>query len=334
MLLSLPLMILGSRLAFRPLMLLVIGVFCAGQALSALAPSYGLLMAARLVVACAHSVFWAIAAPVAVKVVDERHAPMAVSAVVTGSALAMVVGLPLGRMVGLWLGWRQTFGCVCAVSALVLAYLAVVFPKIPASKPFTLKQLPSILRNKVLMGIFIVTALYAMGYYTGYSYIEPFLLQVGGMDEQVVTMALVAFGIAGLVGSAICSRFYRGHRWAFAVWVVAGVALALLLLRPAALGIVGVFVVCMLWGIAGSGYSIVYQAEIIEFASDGEQTVAMAIFSGIFNLGIGTGSFIGGGVCTFDTIADVGFVGALIAFLALLYCAFVLIKYMKAQSQR
>ena len=127
----------------------------------------------------------------------------------------------------------------------------------------------------------------------GYSYIEPFLLQVGGMDEQVVTMALVAFGIAGLVGSAICSRFYRGHRWAFAVWVVAGVALALALLRPAALGVVGVFAVCMLWGIAGSGYSIVYQAEIIEFASDGEQTVAMAIFSGIFNLGIGTGSFIG-----------------------------------------
>ena len=111
-------------------------------------------------------------------------------------------------------------------------------------------------------------------------------------------------------------------------------ALALLLLRPAALGIVGVFAVCMLWGIAGSGYSIVYQAEIIEFASDGEQTVAMAIFSGIFNLGIGTGSFIGGGVCTFGTIADVGFVGAFIAFLALLYCAFVLIKHMKAQSSK
>ena len=268
------------------------------------------------------------------KVVDEKHGPMAVSAVVTGSALAMVVGLPLGRMVGLWLGWRQTFGCVCAVSALVLAYLAVVFPKIPASKPFTLKQLPSILRNKVLMGIFIVTALYAMGYYTGYSYIEPFLLQVGGMDEQVVTMALVAFGVAGLMGSAVCSRFYRGHRRAFALWVIAGVALALLLLRPAAFGIAGVFAVCMLWGIAGSGYSIVYQAEIIEFASDGEQTVAMAIFSGIFNLGIGTGSFIGGGVCTFGTIADVGFVGAFIVLLALLYCAFVLVKHMKVQSTR
>ena len=62
--------------------------------------------------------------------------------------------------------------------------------------------------------------------------------------------------------------------------------------------------------------------------------VTLTIFSGIFNLGIGTGSFIGGGVCTFDTIADVGFVGAFIAFLALLYCAFVLIKHMKAQSSK
>lgn len=334
MILSLPLMILGSRLAFRPLMLLVVGVFCAGQVLSAVSVSYGMLMCSRLVVASAHSVFWAIAAPVAVKVVDERHAPMAVSAVVTGSALAMIVGLPLGRVIGLALGWRQTFACVGVVSAAVLVYLGFVFPRIAAGKPFTLKQLPGIMRNKVLVGIFVVTALYAMGYYTGYSYIEPFLLQIGGMDEAVVTFALVAFGIAGVVGSAICSRCYRSHRRAFAVAVVAGVALALLLLRASALSVGLVFAVCALWGIAGSGYSIVYQAEIIEFASEGEQTVAMAIFSGIFNLGIGTGSFIGGGVCTYASIADVGFAGAVIAFAALLYCAFVLTKNMKRQGAR
>ena len=97
-------------MAFRPLMLLVIGVFCAGQALSALAPSYGLLMAARLVVACAHSVFWAIAAPVAVKVVDERHAPMAVSAVVTG--LPWWLGCRLGAWWGFgWAGARPSAAC-------------------------------------------------------------------------------------------------------------------------------------------------------------------------------------------------------------------------------
>ena len=330
MLLSLPLMILGSRLAFRPLLLLVTGVFCAGQALSAISVSYGMLMCSRLVVACAHSVFWAIAAPIAVKVVDERHAPMAVSAVVTGSALAMIVGLPLGRAIGLVFGWRLTFACVGAISAAVLVYLAVVFPKIATAKPFSLAQLPDIMRNKALMGIFIVTALYAMGYYTGYSYIEPFLLQIGGMDENVVTLALVAFGVAGVCGSVVCSRFYRTHRRAFAIAVVAGVALALALLRPSVVSIVFVFAVCALWGIAGSSYSIVYQAEIIEFASEGEQTVAMAIFSGIFNLGIGTGSFIGGGVCTFSSVGNVGFVGAFIALCGLAYCALVLVKHMKA----
>lgn len=334
MILSLPLMILGSRMAFRPLLLLVMGVFCAGQALSAVSTSYGMLMCARLVVACAHSVFWAIAAPVAVKVVDARHAPMAVSMVEAGTALAMIAGLPLGRVIGLALGWRLTFACVCVVSAAVLMYLAAVFPKIPKVKPFTVKQLPGITHNKVLMGIFVVTALYAMSYYTGYSYIEPFLLQIGGMDESVVTLALVAFGVAGIVGSVICSWFYRSHRVAFAVAVVAGVALSLLLLRVSVVSAALVFAVCALWGVAGAGYSIVYQAEIIEFASEGEQTVAMAIFSGIFNLGIGTGSFIGGGVCTYSSVANVGYAGAAIAALALVYCAFVLVKRMKARGVR
>ncbi len=320
MLLSLPLMVAASRIAFRPLILAVLAVFCTGQVLSALSSSYGMLMAARLVVACSHSVFWAIAAPVAVRVVEPIHAPLAVSLVEVGSALAMTVGLPLGRVVGLALGWRLTFACVGAVSLACLIYLVAVFPRIPGAKPFGLKQLPDILRNKALAGIFIVTALYAMGYYTGYSYIEPFLLQVGGFTEVAVTGALVFFGLAGIAGSALCTKWYSRHRISFAVAVVAGVVLSLAALRLAAFSLVGVVIVCFVWGLAGACYSIVYQAEIINFASDGEQTVAMALFSGIFNFGIGFGSFIGGGVCTYAGVGFVGYAGAFIALVALTYC--------------
>ena len=334
MLLSLPLMMLATRVPFRPLMLIVLGVFSAGQVLSALAASYGMLMAARLVVACAHSVFWAIAAPVAARLVDAKHSAMAVSMVVTGSALAMVVGLPLGRVIGLVMGWRQTFACVAAVALAVLAYLAFVFPRVDGAAVFTVRQLPALMHNKVLVGVFVITALYPMGYYTGYSYIEPFLLQVGGMGEDVVTAALVVFGIAGLVGSFICTRFYTAKSVFFPCAVIAGVAVSLALLLPAAAALPLVFLVCVLWGMSGSGYSIVYQAKIIEVADESEQTVAMAIFSGIFNLGIGTGSFIGGAVCTYDTIAHVGLVGAFIAALALAYCAFVLVPHMSARAKR
>lgn len=329
MILSVPLMMLASRIPFKPLIVLVLGVFCAGQLLSAIAASYGMLIVARLVVACAHSVFWAIAAPIAARLVDPQHGAFAVSVVVAGSALAMVVGLPLGRVIGLILGWRQTFACVGAVSFAVLLYLLFVFPRLEGAAAFKLNQLPSLFKNKVLVGVFVVTALYPMGYYTCYSYIEPFLLQIGGMGEDVVTVVLVVFGIAGLLGSAVCTRFYSAKSSFFPCAVIAGVAFSLAVLRLSVAALPLLFVVCVLWGVSGSGYNIVYQAKIIEVADESEQTVAMAMFSGIFNLGIGTGSFIGGSVCTHLGLQYVGFFGCAIAMAALAYCVFVLVPRMR-----
>ena len=321
MLLSLPLMIWASRIAFKPLVLGLLFVFAAGQVFSALSPTYETLMAARLVVACAHSIFWAIAAPVAVRVVDMRHASLAVAMVEMGAALAMTVGLPLGRVIGLVLGWRQTFALISACGFLCMAFLAFVFPKIPAAKPFTLKQMPSILQNKALVGIFIVTALFAMGYYVAYSYIEPYFLEVSNLDSSFITGVLVVFGIFGIFGSWLCARFYSQNRKFFALWTIFGVLAALLLMCfCSASPVVAVFV-CALWGMSNAGFSMVYQAEIIRFAKDCEQTVAMAIFSGIYNLGIGSGSFIGGIVCANASISLVGFVGGAIVAVALVYCA-------------
>ena len=241
----------------------------------------------------------------------------------------MVVGLPLGRVIGLLLGWRQTFACVGAVSFAVLLYLLFVFPRLEGAAAFKLNQLPSLFKNKVLVGVFVVTALYPMGYYTCYSYIEPFLLQIGGMGEDVVTVVLVVFGIAGLLGSAVCTRFYSAKSSFFPCVVIAGVAFSLAVLRLSVAALPLLFVVCVLWGVSGSGYNIVYQAKIIEVADESEQTVAMAMFSGIFNLGIGTGSFIGGSVCTHLGLQYVGFFGCAIAMAALAYCVFVLVPRMR-----
>lgn len=324
MLLSLPLMIAASRMRFRPLILVVLAVFCIGQALSALALHYGMLMGARLVVACAHSVFWAIAAPLAVRVVEPVRGALALSAVEAGTALANTLGLPLGRAVGLWLGWRMTFACVGIVSAMVLVYLIAVFPKLEREEPFTLKDVPSIFSNKALVGIFVVTALYAMAFYTGYSYIEPFLLQIGGLASNEVTLVLVAFGLSGIVGSALCPRLFPKRPFLFLAGSVAGVVVSLVLVGAAAFSFASAFAICFIWGVCGAIYSIVYQSEIIRVAPSGSQTVAMAIFSGIFNLGIGTGSFIGGGVCTYVGLQVVGLVGAVIGLAALVYCLAVL----------
>ena len=123
-LLSVPLMVTTSRFSFRPLLLAVVGVFGVGQLCSALAPGYFPLMGARLIVACAHAIFWSIAPSIAARAVSLEHRSIALSAIVTGSSIAQILGLPLGRVIGLALGWRtMTFACIAAFTVALPAVL-------------------------------------------------------------------------------------------------------------------------------------------------------------------------------------------------------------------
>ena len=330
MILSVPLMIIATRLEFRRLLLVVIVVFLIGQVLTALSSSYWMLMASRLVVACAHSVFWAIAAPIAVRLVPQNKRALALSVVETGTAVAAIVGLPLGRAIGLAVGWRLTFAIVAVISALLLVYLLVTLPWVPGAEPFGIGQLPGLFQNKGLVALFVLTALYAWGYYTGYSYIEPFLLQVGGLENDAVTVVLSVFGVASIVGSVMCSKLYPRFRFGFFKAITIGVPVALLLMHAAAdAGIAAVFGVVILWGISAAAVSVVYQAEIINVSSDEEETVAMAFFSGIFNFGIGTGALLGGQVVSTLGISNVFYAGGAIGVVSILFCLFVAVGRLK-----
>lgn len=103
-LLSLPLMLVACRMELRRLLLLTIGLFMLGQLGSAFAVNFPMLMGARIAVACAHSIFWSIAGPLATRLVTQVRQPFALSMIATGSSIAMIFGLPLGRVVGLALG--------------------------------------------------------------------------------------------------------------------------------------------------------------------------------------------------------------------------------------
>lgn len=320
MVLSLPLMVLGSKLEPRRLLLAVIALFMAGQIASALAPTFPLLVAARLLVAAAHAVFWSIASPLATRIADERHASVAMGMVVTGSSVAMIFGMPLGRVIGLAVGWRMTFVCVAAVALVVLVLMTLVMPRLEQGEAFRLGELPGLLRTPALAPIYVVTILVATGYYTGYSYIEPFLQQVGGLADTLITASLTLFGCAGIVGSMLFSRCYDGHRVAFSRIMVAGVAAALLLMGVVAVAPTAAFAVCALWGLAATAFNVAFQAEIIRVTPPDASAVAMSIFSGLFNLGIGCGTAIGGAVTDTAGIAFVGYVGGLIGLVGLAVC--------------
>lgn len=330
MLLSLPLMLAACRVPPRRLILGVVALFGTGQLCSSVAPTFALLVGARLIVACAHAVFWSVATPFAVRVAGEPHGPAAIGTVAAGSCVAMVFGMPLGRMVGLAVGWRMTFALMATLAALVMALLARAFPKLEAGEAFSLSQLPSLARNRALVGIYLLTALVATGYYTGYSYIEPFLGQVVGMGSSLVTLALMAFGAAGLLGSQLFSRLYERRRGLFLSLTVAGIPVALLLMLPLSGSAACMFVVCLLWGVSSTAFNVACQAEVIRTTSQEAGAVAMSIFSGIFNLGIGCGSFIGGHVVDALGVGLVGVAGGAIALAGLAWCVVGLLPQLRA----
>lgn len=154
MLLSLPLMIWASKFEFRKLLLGTVAVFCVSHVFSAIATNYWSLLFSRIGVAFAHSIFWSIASPLAVKVVAEKFHSLALSMLATGTSIAIIFGLPFGRIIGLHFGWRMAFTFIAVISLLILLYLAYVFPKVPANKPFTYSQLPELLHNPLLQGIY------------------------------------------------------------------------------------------------------------------------------------------------------------------------------------
>lgn len=314
--LSLPLMLLACKIEPKKLLLGTLTVFSTCQVLSVISIGFPFLVVSRIGVACAHSIFWAIASPLAVRVVSKEHQSKALSAIITGTAIAMVLGMPLGRMIGLQIGWRMTFLCVTVISFLVLVYLAFVFPKIENTESFSINQLPELFKNSRLMITYIITFLFATGYYTTYSYIEPFLQRVAGFPSTLVTITLMLFGVAGLSGSYLFSRYYDDHRFAFVQAVLFGFAGALGLLYPASINMYMIILVCAIWGIAAMAFQTSFQAEIIGCVSTAASSVAMAIFSAIFNLGIGSGTWLSGVVYTNTSLNFIGFVGAMIVLVA------------------
>ena len=161
MLLSLPLMIMVSRMEMRKLMLWLLGLFTAFQVMSFLSESFGMLMLSRIGVACTHSIFWSIISPIAVRIVPERHRSLALSMVVTGSSVAMILGMPLGRVIGLHVGWRMTFLSIGIFSAFTFCYAALKLPKVPSRGGFSVKKLPALLKQKGIIGIVLALAVLA-----------------------------------------------------------------------------------------------------------------------------------------------------------------------------
>ena len=321
---SLPLMLYFAQSNLKSLMLGVIAVFVLSHFISALSQNFIMLVASRIGVALSHALFWSIASVMAVRAAPKGKQSSALGFVITGSSLAMIVGLPLGRMIGLYVDWRVSFLCIGLVALCVGIAFWRVFPTMPNTQNISLKKLPTLLHNKAFMKICFLTLVFVSGHFSAYTYIEPFLENVAGFRANSVTFILCLFGLMGVVGSVLFARFYERFHLAFVRLSLFGLGFSMLLLYVVSESSVATTLLCAIWGLCFMLFGVIFQSQVIA-AVPNATAVAMSIFSGIFNVGIGSGALIGGLAYTHFGIESIGFVASGI-------CAFAALYFMSAMG--
>lgn len=316
---SLPLMLTFAKTENKRLMLGITALFIVSQVLSGISKDFYMLMISRIGVACAHAIFWSIVTPYAVRIAPEGKKSAALSIIVCGSSIAMIVGMPIGRTIGLLMGWRATFLVIGAAAAVIFLFLAFLLPKAPSDSSISLRKLPALIKSPALLSIYLITVIAITGHFTAYSYIEPFLAQTAGLSETWITLTLTIFGFVGLVGSFLFAKCYDAHRKLFIVFAVCGLCVSMLMLQVMSFSLVSVILLCVFWGTAINFYNLAFQSEIIRNAPQGS-AVAMSIYSGIYNMGIGSGALVGGYVCSGLEVGFIGYAGGAIAVIASVLC--------------
>ncbi len=316
-LLSLPLTVLTAKMERRKLLIFLFCLFIASHILAGFAWSFYSLMVARIGIACAHAVFWAITTPLAVRLAPNGKKAKAMGFIVVGTSMATVLGIPIGTMIGQLVGWRVTFLCIGVIAFCVMASLIYLLPAVPSMNTISLKAIPEVLKRPVLLNIYLLTAIIITGHFTAYTYITPFMLNVGGFSEQIVVSLLLAVGFSGMIGSLIFAKYAEPHPTAILVMPVILLIICLLSLYVCSFSLITAIVQGMVWGLAITIIGMVMQSKVIDAAPDAAD-IATSVYSGIYNIGIGGGAFVGSQVLVYLSTHYIGFVGAIFVIIALI----------------
>ncbi|EBJ8252624.1 sugar transporter [Salmonella enterica subsp. enterica serovar Oranienburg] len=323
---SLPFMLLTSQMERRKLLICLFVLFIASHVLSFLAWNFTVLVISRIGIAFAHAIFWSITASLAIRLAPAGKRAQALSLIATGTALAMVLGLPIGRIVGQYFGWRTTFFAIGMGALITLLCLIKLLPKLPSEHSGSLKSLPLLFRRPALMSLYVLTVVVVTAHYTAYSYIEPFVQNVAGLSANFATVLLLILGGAGIIGSLVFGKLGNRHASSLVSIAIALLVICLLLLLPAANSEAHLAILSIFWGIAIMVIGLGMQVKVLALAPDATD-VAMALFSGIFNIGIGAGALVGNQVSLHWSMSAIGYIGAIPACAALVWAVLIFRKW-------
>ncbi|GLW54871.1 MFS transporter [Kitasatospora phosalacinea] len=313
-----PLMtVLGTRISRKRMLMLLMGLFVAGNLLSASAPGFGAMLAGRVVASLAHGAFFGIGSVVAAELVAPERRAGAIATMFTGLTVANVVGVPLGTFVGQQVGWRTTFAAVAGLGVVGLLGIAKLVPELPRPAGAHLRRELAAFRNVQVVLAMGMTVLGFGGVFAAITYVKPMMTEVAGFSEGSVTWLLVLLGTGMFLGNLLGGRFADRRLMPMLFTTLGGLAVVLALFTVTARNEATAAATLLLIGALGFATVPPLQKRVLDQAH-GAPTLASAVNIGAFNLGNALAAWLGGAVIT----AGYGYtapnwVGALLAASAL-----------------
>lgn len=284
-----------AKLPARTALLALMGIFVVGNLLCALAPSYDLLMVARIITALCHGAFFGIGSVEAGSLVPPKRRAQAIALMLTGLTLANVLGVPLGTAIGQAFGWRATFWAVSVLGVLSLVSLYLLLPKKPV-----LSAPPNMLREFSVLTLpawtaLAITVAFSASLFTMFTYIAPVLNQVTHVSASGVTYTLFLIGIGLTLGNILGGRLADWRLTSTLVAAFIGMAVVMGIFTFTAHHWIAAEITLFLWAVVGFAAVPALQTNVVAFGRDAPNLIS-TLNVAAFNAGNAIGAWVGGEV--------------------------------------
>ncbi|HJX80058.1 MFS transporter [Glutamicibacter sp.] len=280
------------RLPTKRALLILMAIFTVGNLLAAISPNFGFLLGSRFATAWSHTAFFGVASVAASQLVPAKKQASAIALVFTGLTLAMLLGMPLGTLIGQMWGWRASFLIVTAISLASLVGIALLLPVERNFEPAGYKQSLRPFRNPRLWVALSATALGFGGHFASFTYIEPMLTGVSGFGQGEVIWLLGIYGAGLVVGNMLAGKAADRALVRTTVTLLILLSLTLLVLSFGASSKAVVIPALFLLGACGFGLLTPLQTIVLRFAGPGSPLVGTANTAAL-GAGIMLGSVLG-----------------------------------------
>lgn len=317
---------LTSRIERRKLLTAAMLVFCAGNIVSIVSPTFAILLISRIILAASCSIIVVLAIVMASSIVTPELRGRAIGIIFMGISASLVLGVPLGTFIGEMWGWRSTFALVGGLTLIVAWAIRRYLPQVAPRPGIPLREQLRTLKNAKIVSAHAVSILQMTGQFTIYAYITPFLQETMGLSTNRITLVLFVYGLAGIAGGWLggWSSDKLGNGRTMIVTLLLH-ALAIFMLPYATGSILSLLLVVAVWCAFNMAPSPAIQSYLIQTAPESSD-IQLSFNTSSLHIGVAAGSIVGGVIVNHYSVTTNAWVGGLIVLMAILSAVFSLTK--------